>query len=94
MNSNTQQLENGGEMTLEKLALMVAEGFRGMDERFEQMDQKFVKLFTNLQRETNNGFIKVEERFNRLENLVVHDHGKRIEKVEGDVKELKEMFAI
>ncbi|MCX6719554.1 MAG: hypothetical protein NTV36_00355 [Candidatus Staskawiczbacteria bacterium] len=66
-------------ITLDDLAVMVQKGFNGVDLKFEQVDKRFDL---------------VDKRFDKIENLVLASHQKRIEKLEAEVKELREMFAM
>ena len=50
--------------------------------------------FEETRKETRTGFLLVNKRFDKIENLIITDHKKRIEKLEAEVKELKEMFAM
>ena len=67
------------EITINELAVMVQKGFAGNDKRFDDMDKRFDGM---------------DKRFDKIENLVLASHQKRIEKLEAEVKELREMFAI
>jgi len=40
------------------------------------------------------GFDHVDERFDRIENLLLADHKRRIEKLEAEVKELRNALAM
>jgi hypothetical protein len=63
---------------------MIQKGFEetakksDMDVRFEQVEKKFDKI---------------ETRLGKIETLLVADHGRRIEKLETDVKDIKDMLA-
>lgn len=50
--------------------------------------------FEETRKETRSGFTAVNKRFDKIENLVLASHQKRIEKLEDEVKELREMFAM
>ena len=50
--------------------------------------------FTETHKEMCDGFNEVNKRFDKIENLVLVSHQKRIEKLEAEVKELREMFAM
>lgn len=39
-------------------------------------------------------FDRVEERFDKIEKLLIAEHRRRIEKLESDVKELKELLSV
>jgi hypothetical protein len=72
-------------ITIDDLAVMVQKGFTGVDKRLDEMATKS---------EMNRRFDLVDKRFDKIENLVLASHQKRIEKLEAEVKELKELFAI
>jgi len=65
-------------ITIEHLARMIQKGF-------EETAKKD---------EVNYRFNKVDERLERIEKLILADHKKRIEKLEVEVKELRELLAI
>ncbi|MDD5433095.1 MAG: hypothetical protein PHE77_00315 [Candidatus Pacebacteria bacterium] len=69
-------------ITIDDLALMVQKGFTDITENMATKD------------ETNKHFNSIEKRLDRVENLVLASHQKRIEKLEAEVKELREMFAM
>ena len=72
-------------ITIEDLARMVAKGFaettkkREMDLRFDKVDKRFDKI---------------EDRLENIEKLLIAQHQRRIEKLESDVKELRELLAV
>ena len=65
-------------ITIDDLARMIQKGF----------------LETAKKDEVNKRFDKVEDRLERIEKLMLADHKQRIEKLESDVKELKELLAV
>jgi hypothetical protein len=65
-------MENNHAVTNEELARMIAEGFHGMDERFDQVDM----------------------RFDKIENILIEEHRRRIEKLETQVQELRDTLAM
>jgi len=67
------------EITIEDLARMVEKGFNGVDLRFDKIDLKFDKI---------------EDRLERIEKLLIAEHQRRIEKLEAEVKELRELLAV
>lgn len=79
-------------ITIDDLARMVQIGFnetakqKDMDKRFKSVDEHF-KL-------VDERFDSVEERLARIENILILDHRRRIERLEGEMKELKEIFAV
>ncbi len=72
-------------ITIDDLARMIKKGFdetAGKDEvnkRFDNVDKRFDII---------------EERLDKIEKLILADHKRRIEKLEIEVKELKELLAI
>ena len=70
--------------TIDELAIMVQKGFNGVDKRFEQVDKRFDVVVTKAE---------MNRRFDALEDRILASHQKRIEKLEAEVKELREMFA-
>ena len=65
-------------ITIEQLARMVKKGF----------DETATKA------EVKKGFDEVYKKLDRIENLILVDHKRRIEKLETEVQELKKLFAI
>ncbi|MFA5169627.1 MAG: hypothetical protein WC420_02745 [Candidatus Paceibacterota bacterium] len=66
------------EITIEDLALMVGKGFQSVDKRFDGIDRRLDRM---------------DKRFDRIEKLILAEHKERIEKLEMEVKELKELIA-
>ena len=72
-------------ITIDELAVMVQKGFgetakkSDMDLRFEQVDRRFNAM---------------DKRFDKIEYLILTDHKKRLEKLEAEVKDLRELFAM
>jgi len=76
-----QKISNGVKkknITIDDLVRMVQKGF----------------LETAKRDEVNKRFDKVEDRLERIEKLILPDHKRRIEKLEIEVKELKELLAV
>jgi len=73
------------DITINDLAVMVQKGFNGVDKRFEQIDKRLDGMVTKAE---------MNRRFDGLEDRVLASHQKRIEKLEAEVKELCEMFAV
>jgi len=71
------------DITINDLAVMVQKGFNGVDVKFEQVDKRFDGMKSYM-----------DNRFDKIENLILASHQKRIEKLETEVKELREMFAM
>lgn len=65
--------------TIDNLAVMIKKGFDGIDDRFDVVDENF-KI--------------VEDKLENIEKLILADHKRRIEKLESEVKELKELLAM
>jgi hypothetical protein len=59
-------------ITIDDLAVMVQKGFTGVDKRLDGMATKS---------EMNRRFDLVDKRFDKIENLVLASHQKRIEKL-------------
>ena len=75
-------------ITIDDLAVMVQNGFtevrEDMNKRFEQVDKRFDVMVTKAE---------MNRRFDGLEDRVLASHQKRIEKLEAEVKDLRELFA-
>lgn len=65
-------------VTIDDLAAMVQRGFKE----------------TAKQAEVDKRFDVVEERLDKIEKLILADHKRRIERLEGEMKDLKSMLAI
>ena len=65
-------------ITIDDLAGMVQKGFEETAKRSE----------------VNERFDKVEDRLESIEKLILADHKRRIEKLEDEVKELRELLAV
>jgi len=76
---------NNKEITTEELARMIEKGFDETAKK-EKVDSQFGGM--------NLRFDKVEDRLERIEKLVLADHKRRIEKLEEEVKELRELLAV
>ncbi len=77
-------------VTIETLAGMVQRGFTGVDKRFDVVYKRFDsvdKRIDSLEKHMN-------DRFNTIEKLVLADHKRRIDRLERDMKEIKEALAI
>jgi len=72
----------GKNITIDDLAIMVQRGFseaaKNNGARFDGVDKRLDK---------------VEKRLDRIEKLILADHKERIEKLELQVKELKDLIA-
>ncbi len=65
-------------MTIEDLAIITANGFSGVDKKFEAMEERIDGLETG-----------INKRLDRIENLLLRDHLNRIERLEDTVLRLK-----
>jgi len=66
------------EITIDDLALMVGKGFQSVDKRFDEVDKRLDRM---------------DKRFDRIEKLILTEHKERIEKLEMQVKELRDLIA-
>ena len=79
-------------ITTEDLAIMIQKGFKEtakkeeVNQQFEGVNQQFEGV--------NQRFDRVEQRLEKIEKLILADHKRRIEKLEENVKDLKELLAI
>ena len=72
-------MENtNGEVTNEELARMIAKGFEGTAQKID-MDRQFGE---------------VKDRLDRIEQFLLEDHRRRIEKLEAQVKELRDLLVV
>ena len=71
--------------TINDLAVMVGKGFDGVDKRFDGVDKRFDGI--------DKRFDAVDFRLDKIEKLILADHKRRIERLETEVKELKELVA-
>ncbi|MFH1894356.1 MAG: hypothetical protein ABH813_00400 [Patescibacteria group bacterium] len=72
-------------ITIEDLARMVAKGFAETAKK-KEADLRFNKV--------DKRFDKIDERLENIEKLLIVQHQRRIEKLESDVKELRELLAV
>jgi len=72
--------------TIDDLATMVQKGFQGMDKRFDKVEDRLDKI--------ENRMDGVEDRLDRIEKIFLVDHKHRIERLEFEVKNLKDLFAL
>jgi len=66
-------------MTIDTLAVMINRGFEGVDKRFEDVDKRFDA---------------VDARLERIEKLILADHKRRIERLEVEMRDLKDLLAV
>lgn len=69
---------NEENVTIEELARMVAKGFEE----------------TAKAQEVNSRFDAVEKRLERIENLLIQEHRRRIERLESEMKEVRDALAM
>jgi len=80
------------EITIDDLALMVGKGFQSVDKRFDGIDKRLNgmdKRFDSMDKRFDN----MDKRFDRIEKLILSEHKERIEKLEMQVKELRDLIA-
>ena len=68
-------------ITIDELAVMVQKGF---DDVATKSDIKNI----------DKRFDAMDKRFDKIENVVLASHQKRIEKLEAEIKDLRELFAM
>ncbi len=69
------------DVTIDDLAVMVQKGFNDVTENMTTKSElKFLES-------------KMDKRFDRIEKIILADHRERIEKLEVEVKELKDLLA-
>ena len=69
---------NGANVTIDELARMVAKGFEE----------------TAKANEVNARFDAVEKRLDRIENLLIEEHRRRLERLEIEMKEVRDALAM
>jgi len=72
-------------ITIDDLAGMVQKGFEETAKK-DEVDSQFSGV--------NERFDKIEDRLESIEKLILADHKRRIEKLEDEVKELRELLAV
>jgi len=85
-------MENNN-ITNEELAQMIGKGFAGVDEKFAGINEKFAGInekFTGIDEK----FKGVYTRLEKIENILLDSHGRRIEKLEDRMKEPRESLAM
>ncbi len=94
-----QKISNGvkkKKITIEDLARMVKRGFDETAKK-EEVDKRFSEVVTEMKGRfdgVGRRFDAIDDRLDRIEKLILADHKKRIEKLELEVKELKELLAV
>ena len=77
-------------ITIDDLARMVKEGFDDTGERIGGVEERI----GGVEKMVKDGFAKMNERFNKIEKILIADHQQRIERLEEEIKYLKELFAV
>jgi len=80
--------EKDTDKKIDNLVIMVQKGFNGVDKRFEQVDKRLDTIESCMVTKT-----EMNRRFDGLEDRVLASHQKRIEKLEAEVKELRQILA-
>ena len=65
-----EELENGGDITLEKLGLMIGKGFAHNDTRFDAIESRMGKIETLLLAEQKREIEDLQKRMKRLEDAI------------------------
>ena len=71
------------ETTNNELARMVAEGFKGVDKRFDEVDKRFEKI--------DKQFNKIDDKFEQVDNRLEHIDA-RLDTMSKDIAIIKEHF--
>lgn len=79
-------------ITIEDLARMVQKGFNETAKR-KEVDRHFSEIDKHFDR-VDRRFNGVDKRLDRIEKLLIVNHRERIERLEMEVKNLKELLAI
>ncbi len=75
----------GKSITIDGLARMVQKGFDETAKK-DEMNARF--------EEVNQHFKEVDQRFDKIEKLILADYKRRIEKLELEVREVRDLLAI
>ncbi len=81
MQSGFIRVEKSTDKKIDNLAGMVQRGFLDVSKRFDEVDKRFDLLEAEM-----------NARFDQLEKIIFHEYKNRIEKLEGEVKELQADF--
>jgi hypothetical protein len=73
------------QITIDNLAAMIQRGFKDMAKK-EDVDRGFDAI--------DKSFDAMEDRLERIEKLMLVDHKRRIERLEEQVKDLRDLLAI
>ena len=76
--------------TIEDLAKVVRGGFVKVDRQFDEMGRMAQRGFEAMDKRFN----QVDERFNKIEKLILADHKERIERLEIQMKEIRDLLAV
>ena len=85
-------------MTLDMLALMIGEGFNGVDKKFAGIDQKFAVMdqkFEKITKEMNQNFSEVKQQINTINiNAVDVVRKEDFDKLENRVVDVEEVLKL
>ena len=74
-------------VTIDELALMIGKGFKGVDARFDKIENEIVLIKERLDR-IEMKLDSLERRILAIEDILT-EHGKDIREVKGDIKDIK-----
>ena len=83
--------EKDTDKKVDDLAVMVQKGFNEVDKHFEQVDKRFNGIDKRLDGMVTKA--EMNRRFDGLEDRVLASHQKRIERLEAEAKELRQILA-
>ncbi len=81
------------QMTIDDLAVMVQKGFQGVDKRLDGVDKRLDRIEDRLDG-IDDHLEHIDGRLDRIEKIFSVDHKNRIERLEFEVKNLKDLFAL
>lgn len=81
-------------ITLDDLARMVQKGFEGVDRRFGDVDRRFDELKEGIDQRFLALDNTINYRFDQIEKVMLPEAFKRIDKLEEQVKELREKVGL
>lgn len=74
-------------VTIDELALMIGKGFRGVDTRFDKIENEIILMKERLDR-IEMKLDSLERRILAIEDILTK-HGRNIEEMKNDIKEIK-----
>jgi len=77
-------------ITIEDLARMVQKGFSETGGEINGVKEDVAEVKNEMRR----SFKAVDERFDKIEKLILADHKRRIERLEDEMKDLKNLLAV